>query len=314
MIYIAELSNSSKGIAMIHNQTNHRSWIMGVINVLAVGLLILLGSAAPARAYLGCGGEVIGVVDGNFEQQLAVLVNQARQEVGLPPLKLVEGLSFAARYHAADLGVEDYFQHDTFDRSTSDLDWVCAWWQRVEAYYPSFDALGENIAAGASTPEMAMELWMNSDGHRANILDTGFREIGIGYARADSAYQHYWVQDFSAGASYPLVIEGELAITDSPEVQVYLYGAFSEMRLRVDDGAWSDWMPFQNSFTWQLPAYSGDHSLSAEMRSPNLSAAAQDSIYLDYVDASPYPGPLPEPEPEPYCPSHFIYLPLTIQQ
>lgn len=299
---------------MIHSQAKSRLWIVLLVSALGGALLVLLGSAAPGQAYLGCGGELIEVVDGDFEAQLAVLVNQARQEAGLPPLKLVEGLSQAARYHAADLGVEDYFQHDTYDRSTADLDWVCAWWQRVEAYYPGFDTLGENIAAGASTPETAMELWMNSDGHRANILDVNFREIGIGYAKADSAYQHYWVQDFSTGGNYPMVIEGEQPSTDSPEVQVYLYGSFSEMRLQVDGGAWSDWIPFQNDFTWQLPAVRGDHMLSAEMRTGSTTAQAQDSIFLDVVEPSPYPEPEPYPEPDPFCPRHFIYLPLTIQQ
>lgn len=295
------------------SQTNFRSWIVLLVSVQGLALLVLLGSAAPGRAYLGCGGEVIAVVNGDFETQLAVLVNEARQEAGLPPLKLVETLSQAARYHAADLGAEDYFQHDTYDRSTSDLDWVCAWWQRVEAYYPTFELLGENIAAGASTPEMALELWMNSDGHRANILAPEFREIGIGYAQADSAYQHYWVQDFSAGDSYPLVIEGEQPSTDSPEVQVYLYGSFSEMRLQVDGGTWSEWMPFQNAFTWELPALSGEHTLSAEMRSLNASAAAQDSIFLDYLEVNPYPDPLPVPEPAPECPKNRLYFPLVTQ-
>lgn len=294
-------------------QTNFHSWIILLGIALGLALLFLLSEATPASAYLGCGGEVLAATNSDFEFQLAALVNQARQQAGLPPLKLVETLSQAARYHAADLGAEDYFQHDTYDRSTSDLDWVCAWWQRVEAYYPNFNLLGENIAAGASTPEMALELWMNSDGHRANILAPEFREIGIGYAQADSAYQHYWVQDFSAGDSYPLVIEGEQPRTDSPEVQVYLYGSFSEMRLQVDGGTWSEWMPFINSFTWELPALSGEHTLSAEMRSPNASAASQDSIFLEVVDVNPYPDPLPQPEPAPECPSHRLYFPLVTQ-
>ncbi len=293
----------------------YRHWIVRTGAFLGLALLLLLGQAAPGRAFLGCGGETIPEVNAGFEAQLAALVNEARQEAGVPPLKLVSDLSQAARYHAADLGGDDYFEHDTYDRSSADLEWVCLWWQRVEAYYPGFDKLGENIAAGASTPEWAMELWMGSPGHRDNILSPDFREIGAGYAEADTPYQHYWVQDFSTGDSYPLVIEGEQPAVFEPEVQVYLYGSFEQMRLRVDEGEWSQWMDFQNAFTWELPAVRGDHTLYAEMLGGRLSVAAQDSVYLDYEAVTPYPAPLPTPDPqlEPFVPGFFIYLPLTIQ-
>jgi len=56
---------------------------------------------------------------------------------------------------------------------------------------------GENIAAGKSTPEEAIRQWMNSSGHRANILNSRFTEIGFGYENApNSRYRHYWVQVF----------------------------------------------------------------------------------------------------------------------
>jgi uncharacterized protein YkwD len=58
---------------------------------------------------------------------------------------------------------------------------------------------GENVAAGYTTPESVVAGWMQSDGHRANILNPAFRDIGVGYAYgASSTYKHYWTQVFAA--------------------------------------------------------------------------------------------------------------------
>lgn len=279
-------------------QFSRRRRALSAAAVLLALLWLLPVFAAPGRASYGCGGALLDPVNAAFEQELAALVNQERAAAGLPPLKLVAGLNDAARFHAADLGTDDYFEHDTYDRSGESLDWVCEWWQRVEGFYPQFEQLGENIAAGAVSPAQAMEIWMKSDGHRANILDPGFRELGVGYAQSSSIYQHYWVQDFSISDSYPLVIEGEAMQTSQPVVAVYLYGSFDEMRLKVDDGAWSDWLPFANQFSWTLPATRGEHTLYAEMRTSRLTTTASDSIYLDYEVT--------------FFPTNFVYLPMTI--
>ena len=57
--------------------------------------------------------------------------------------------------------------------------------------------VGENIAAGSATPETVVKQWMNSPGHRANILNSDYEELGVGYAyKSGSEYGHYWVQMF----------------------------------------------------------------------------------------------------------------------
>lgn len=250
----------------------------------------VLGDAGVC--YTGCGG-VPGVpsADVDYEQQVIELVNAQRLVNGnLPPLKRVDSLTDSARYHATDMGQDDYFNHDSYDRVNGALVRVCGTWDRVLSYYGSgWNALAENIAAGYSTPEAVMTGWMNSSGHRANILNPNLREIGVGYAYVSgSSYGRYWVQNFgSKSARYPVVINRETAITDDYYVSLYLYGVdvWTEMRLRNDADAWTAWQPFQSSIAWTLPQTKGMHTVTVEMRNSNSSTTSSDTIYLsrDYL-------------------------------
>ena len=126
---------------------------------------------------------------GSFETELLRLTNLERQKVGLSPLKLSSQLTKAAQSHAADMARNNYFSH-TGRNGSSMAD-------RAKGNGYKYFALGENIAAGKTTPEGTMRQWMNSPGHRANILNSRFTEIGFGYENApNSSYRHYWVQVF----------------------------------------------------------------------------------------------------------------------
>lgn len=114
------------------------------------------------------------------------LTNQARQEAGLPPLQANPALTSAAQSHASDMAINDYFSHTSQDGSTL-VD-------RVSAAGYSWSALGENISRGRGDADAVMQGWMNSPGHRSNILNPEFQEIGVGYAEASSG--PYWVQVF----------------------------------------------------------------------------------------------------------------------
>ena len=77
------------------------------------------------------------------------------------------------------------------------IDWYLISSQAPKGTGYKYFALGENIAAGKATPEGTIRQWMNSSGHRANILNSRFTEIGFGYENApNSRYRHYWVQVF----------------------------------------------------------------------------------------------------------------------
>ncbi len=251
------------------------------------------GTGAVSPAYSGCGG-VWGIPSSNpeYEQEVVERVNAVRAQNGLPPLKRFSQLDQAARYFATDMGQDNYFSHDTYDRSDGNLVYVCSWIDRVKSYYSPYSMLAENIAAGYSTPESVMNAWMNSSGHRANILGSSW-EIGVGYYQGSGNYYRYWVQDFGKRSGvYPLIINQEAARTDSRQVSLYIYGAgvWDEMRLRNDSDPWTAWQPFQTTLSWTLGVGVYTHTVWAELRKGSNTTVTSDTIYLT---CSPVLGGLP---------------------
>ncbi len=123
------------------------------------------------------------------------LVNVERAKEGLPALGTFDSLTQAAEIRAPELPT--LFSHDRPDGSScfTALDATGA----SKGAYTS----GENIAAGSSTAADVVEQWMNSPGHRANILNKDFTHIGVGYCKSGSGYGHYWVQMFVGTKSVP---------------------------------------------------------------------------------------------------------------
>ncbi|MEA4989133.1 MAG: CAP domain-containing protein [Anaerovorax sp.] len=124
---------------------------------------------------------------GTYEQQVVTLVNQERAKQGLSPLTLNTKLSSVAETKAADMRDKNYFSH-TSPTYGSPFD-------MMKQFGISYKSAGENIAMGQKTPESVMNGWMNSEGHRANILNANYTEIGVGYV-TDSKGNTYWVQMF----------------------------------------------------------------------------------------------------------------------
>jgi uncharacterized protein YkwD len=245
----------------------------------------------PRLQYTGCGGKTVPAAREAYEQRVVEMANQERISRGLPPLKRSDNLTAAARYHAADMVQDNYFGHDTLDRVGGELHFVCGPWDRIASYYSG--ARGENAAAGYTTPEAAMQAWMNSDGHRSNILNPSSWEIGVGFYEGGGDFNYYWVQDFGFQSGYyPLIINNEDRSTDKRNVTLYIYGEWQEMRLRNDEKSWTEWEPFQSQVNWTLGAGSGEHTVHVELRSGNQASASSDSIYLTSDD--PVLGNLPE--------------------
>jgi len=260
-----------------------------------------------APCYTGCGG-VSGAPSSNesFEQQVVEMVNQVRAEQNppLPPFNRVALLDDAARYHAVDMGTDNYFPappsfvgHATYDRNGNNLTYVCACDERVETFY-NYIQMAENSAAGYNSPDAVMNGWMNSSGHRSNILSTGNWEIGMGYySSGGTDYTHYWNQDFGRRAGvYPIVINREAAETANYQVNLYIYGSgdWTEMRLRNNDETWTNWRTFQAELTWDLPKTIGTHTVSVEMRKGSTTTTSSDSIYLSQGYVAPTLSDLPD--------------------
>lgn len=252
--------------------------------VLADGDVTPLGEAVSLEEgeaeiqFTGCERQNFEPVNADFEQRVVELVNDERNKQNLPPLKRNRDLDYAARYHARDMAEDGYFNHDSYDGGVK----VCGWSTRVGKFYTGWNSLAENIAAGYATPEDVMRGWMNSDGHRRNILSSSNREIGVGYWPGGS-YGKYWVQDFGRRSTvYPIVINLEYAQTTSPDVQLYIYGqgVWSEMRLRNDEGAWGPWQPFQERLNWRLNWVRGIRTVTVELRNGSQTSQSSDTIEL----------------------------------
>ncbi|MGG4469326.1 CAP domain-containing protein [Paenibacillus alvei] len=119
-----------------------------------------------------------------FEKEVVELTNAERAKQGLPALTLDTELSKVARAKSEDMSKNNYFDH-TSPTYGSPFD-------MMKQFGVSYKAAGENIAKGQTTPEQVVKAWMNSEGHRANILSSNFTHIGVGYV-ADG---NYWTQQF----------------------------------------------------------------------------------------------------------------------
>ncbi|GIG00921.1 sigma-70 family RNA polymerase sigma factor [Catellatospora citrea] len=121
-----------------------------------------------------------------LEAQMLALVNQARKSAGCGALRAEPKLDKAARLHSADMAKRNYFSHTTPDG-------VSPWDRAKAAGYDQPSA--ENIAAGNASAKATMTQWMNSPGHKANILNCSYKAMGVGRATGGS-YRYYWTQMF----------------------------------------------------------------------------------------------------------------------
>jgi uncharacterized protein YkwD len=126
---------------------------------------------------------------GGVTAQVVTLTNAERAKAGCGPLTVNGTLAQVAQAHSQDMATNNYFDHNSQDgRSPFD---------RMTAAGYQFSTAAENIAAGQRTPQDVMTSWMNSPGHRANILNCSLHQIGVGYATVSSSeYGVYWTQDF----------------------------------------------------------------------------------------------------------------------
>jgi uncharacterized protein YkwD len=275
--------------------------------------LLRLGESVATEnaplAYTGCGGAVPAAINAAYEQQVVDLVNSQRASNGLPPLKRVTELDNAARYHAADMGQDNYFQHDSYD-GYGGTTLVCAWSTRIGSFYPNWNSLRENIAAGYATPTDVMNGWMNSSGHRTNILSSDVWEIGVGYYEVSgSTYTRYWVQDFGRRANvYPVIINNDAATTTSTNVSIYVYGSWTQMRIKNDNGTYGAWQPFQSNFSWTINGGGGTHTVTIELSNGSTTVTTSDSIVLN----APALGNVPDALSFAYSTVDHRLMPTTI--
>lgn len=185
---------------------------VGPIVLCAAFCALLVAAFAPAAQAAGTptAGQTVYVPlarasqpDVSPEQQVVDLLNQARRAAGCNvSLTLSSKLGAAAYGHSRDMALNNFFSHTGADGSEME--------DRVAATGYSYSWLAENIAAGYPTPQAVVAGWMQSDGHKQNILNCELRETGVGlfyeaddqnnvrddYGNLGGPYNYYWTQDF----------------------------------------------------------------------------------------------------------------------
>lgn len=133
-----------------------------------------------------------------LEQQVLELINEQRAQVGCDPLVMQSQLNAAAQSHANAMAMKNFFGHSGKNGSKFST--------RIKAQGYRGRKYAENIAAGYASAEKVVSIWMNSSGHRVNIVNCAYTETGIALAfqeddaplpGSDYPMRYYWVQDFA---------------------------------------------------------------------------------------------------------------------
>jgi len=247
---------------------------LGYINSDGETGLVEFVAAEPLQEDL-VAATALGVPAEPPAHQLVRLTNVERANNGLPPLKAASELMQAAQYHSDWMASHNCFAH----KCPGEADWDT---RIANAGYVNAQALGENIAAGYGSANEAVQGWMNSPGHRANMLGADFREAGGGYAYSS---RYYWTMDFGArNPVYPVVINKEAWSTTSLQVQLYVYGQgwAQEMSFSNDGVTWSPWEPYSCNKAWTLSMQSGSPAtVYAQIKRGSTTLENTDSIHLD---------------------------------
>ncbi|MBD0379960.1 CAP domain-containing protein [Paenibacillus sedimenti] len=147
-------------------------------NIIWPGMILNI----PGHTSNGTNGTNPVSSQSSYADQVVTLVNQERTKAGLKPLAVDKSLAVMALDKAKDMYNNQYFDHTSPTYGSP--------FEMMSAYGIQYKYAGENIAMGQKTPQDVMKAWMNSPGHRQNILSPNFTKIGVGY------YKNEWVQEF----------------------------------------------------------------------------------------------------------------------
>lgn len=223
------------------------------------------------------------------EAQTVYLGNLARRQNGVPPLRWNLQLTEAARWFSWDS--TENRPAGFCDHQDSQGKWPS---DRVVAYGYLGSGGAENAFCGYVTPDAAIAGWMNSPGHRANLLDANSREVGLGYYRRSSDGRGYVTQDFGHDPAYPpVVIENEAPAVNTSQVNLYIYdaedgggfrGRAASVAMQVSNDACfsgAAWEPYAAEKAWQLaPGADGWRTVYVRTRDAfNRTNTVSDTVY-----------------------------------
>ena len=152
------------------------------LSLLLMGMLSLLLLSGCGTAEKDSGGDPAKL--SSFEAEVIRLVNEERAAYGLPALTTTDALTAAAARRAEE-NAAAYGPDRPPGRSC---------FTPLPGVRIRYATAGENIAAGQRTPAQVVRAWMHSEGHRNNILNPDFTQIGVGYTHTNRGYRHFWAQ------------------------------------------------------------------------------------------------------------------------
>jgi uncharacterized protein YkwD len=260
-----------------------------VLITTVVLLLALPGrEQASARPALNYSPEVQSAQLFYDEAMTVYLGNLERRKSNSPPLRWNREMTLASRWFSWD-SVENrpngYCGH-------TDSEGGAPWDRTARFGYLGF-AGAENAYCGYMLPQDAIHGWMNSPGHRENLLEPMWREVGLGYYRRTSDGRGYIAQVFGTDSVYnPVIIDNEAPSVNNETVELYIYspsghGGLSEMgpaqEMMISNEACftgANWTTYQTTRSWSLSAGNGWKQVYAKLRDTlGRTAVASDSIY-----------------------------------
>jgi uncharacterized YkwD family protein/spore coat assembly protein SafA len=163
-------------------------WKIAVKTTTGVKELIALNSqlANPDLIYPGDKINVPAAENADIEQQVLDLVNKERAANGLKALQMDWQVARVAEHKSQDMAAKNYFDH-TSPTYGSPFD-------MLKSYGISYKSAGENIAKGQKSAQEVVTAWMNSSGHRANILNSSYTHIGVGYVSNGNIWTQLFIQ------------------------------------------------------------------------------------------------------------------------
>ena len=170
---------------------------MGIKHIISLGSLLAMAAGCSSTAVPGVPADAdapkavcsIPANEAAIVEEVLQLVNEARAEEDLPPVKRSESLEVVADRYACEMIKEGFFAHENPRRQRSAG-------ERLTAAGYIYYAMGENLAVGQTTPTAVIDDWLASPDHRANILSPDWSEAGIS-VRKGGEYGWYWVQEFA---------------------------------------------------------------------------------------------------------------------
>ncbi|MBP3950219.1 cell wall-binding repeat-containing protein [Bacillus suaedae] len=179
---------------VLTNSTNVPNVVRQTISESNITSLTVFGGTAAVNEATSNLLSSIGLIDGDInkvssqEWDVFLKVNEERVKANLKPLRLSVDLSAVARVKSKDMHDVNYFDHQSPTYGSP--------FEMMDDFGITYRRAAENIAAGYTSASAVMEGWMNSPGHRANIMNKDLTHIGVGYYKGTNNYREYWTQMF----------------------------------------------------------------------------------------------------------------------